>query len=110
MTGPLCLAVSSVHGAGPCPRRVGHAGECYWWIAWDGDAGWRVIVYSGDPYNRRRRCMGSFSAEPSTQDVAHLLRVISPLRKREVARRTPASEPEPSCTPVYDQREVVLSG
>lgn len=93
---------SKVVGAGPCPRARGHAGECYWWLAWEGDAGWRVIVYSGDAYNRQRRCKGSFIAEPDVRDVGHLLRVLSPLKKREVAKRTPASEPpSPRCTPLY---------
>ena len=96
----LCQRESSVHGAGPCPRGAGHRGECYWWLPWEGDAGWRVIVYSGQPYSRRRRCMGSFTSEPSIYDVNFLLKTLAPLRRREVARRSPASEPTPISRPV----------
>jgi hypothetical protein len=85
---------SSVHGAGGCPRAAGHEGDCYWWLPWeDGTGAWRVIVYSGEPQRRRRRCKGVFVDEPRLSDVARLLRTIAPMKRREVARRTPVSEP-----------------
>lgn len=101
----LCGLEASVLGSGGCPRQAGHGGECYWWLAWSGDAGWRVIVYSGTAYNRRRRCKGAFTSEPDIRDIAHLLRVLSPLKKREVARRTAESERQPRCKPEYTLEE-----
>lgn len=98
----LCGQPSSVHGAGACPRGWGHRGDHYWYLPWEDGRCWRVIVYSGEPYERERRCAGTFSAEPRAEDVAHLLRTIAPLRQLEVARRTPASEPPaPVSTQLY---------
>lgn len=69
---------------------------------WEDEQGiWRAIVYSGEPYDRQRRCTGAFTDPPTLEDVARLLQVIAPLKKREVARRTPVSEPMPRFRPVY---------
>lgn len=95
MTG-LCGLEPKVRNTGGCPRQAGHDGECYWWLAWEDGEGWRVIVYSGKPTGRRKRCKGRFTEKPDVRDVAHLLHVLSPLKKQEVARRTPDSEPPPS--------------
>lgn len=85
-----------VHGAQGCPRKAGHKGPCYWTIAWEEESGlFRVIVYSGPPEERRKRCKGVFSGPPSALDVHALLETLSPIRKREIGRRTPQSEPEP---------------
>lgn len=107
----LCGHPSDVYGAEPCPREAGHAGEHYWSLPWEEGSCWRVIVYSGAPYDRRRRCAGVFTAEPRAADIARLLRTIAPLRRAEVARRTPVSEPALVSTPLYpkpDMRGMVL--
>lgn len=94
-----CGRESVVHNAGGCPRYAGHSGECYWWLSWSSAGAWRVIVYSGDPRTRRRRCRGVFTAEPELEDVNQLVRTIAVLRKRELARCTPESEPQPEPGP-----------
>jgi hypothetical protein len=61
---------------------------------------WHVMVYSGLAEERRKRCKGTFSDRPTALDVHRLLKVVSPLKKRQVVRRTPESEPEPASQPV----------
>lgn len=90
-----------MHGARGCPRAKDHAGPCYWWIAWEEPACWRVIVYSGEPGERRRRCRGSFIGKPEMRDVNRLLLTLAPVKRMEVARRRPRSEPEPAVRPLY---------
>lgn len=101
----LCNAPTAVDGAQPCPRARGHVGEHYWWLTWEvGPRNWPAIVYSGEPEERRRRCRGRFLAVPDAGDVYLLLLTISPLKKRELARRTRASEPHGVSRPVKLQR------
>lgn len=104
----LCRRKSGVYGAGVCPRAHGHSSECYWFISWqDGRGIWHAIVYSGPPAGRRRRCRGTFTEKPGPILVNRLLRTLAPIKRLEVARRTPASEPAPvhaiplrvDCTP-----------
>lgn len=93
----LCRKPTDVHGAHGCPRQQGHGGEHYWWLEWDGDdSRWHVLVYSGAAQGRRRRCKGTFSERPTAPDVHKLLKTVSTLKKREIARRTPESEPYPA--------------
>lgn len=97
----LCWRSSDVHGAHDCPRKWGHEGPCYWWLDWEaGDGRWCVMVYSGEAQGRQRRCKGTFSAPPNARDVHKLLRTISPLKKLEIAHKTPVSEPQPHSRPL----------
>ncbi len=56
---------------------------------------WHIVVYSGPVEERRRRCRGAFTHEPTIFEVNRLLRTLAPIKRLEIARRTPASEPEP---------------
>jgi hypothetical protein len=97
----LCRLPTDVHGAHSCPRQWRHDGPCYWWLEWKGeDSRWHVMVYSGLAEDRRKRCKGTFAERPTAPDVHGLLKVVSTLKKRQVARRTPQSEPEPVTLPV----------
>jgi hypothetical protein len=78
----LCRTPSIVHGAGACPREAGHPGEHFWWIPFILGESWRVVVYSGDPYDRVTRCRGAFVREPDCGDVFWLLNLIAELRRR----------------------------
>lgn len=101
----LCNAPAAVEGAYGCPRTKGHQGVCYWWLAWEvGYKNWQAIIYSGEPYERRRRARGRFSAPPDASDIHMLLLTLEPLRKREQARRTPHSAPQPTSRPVRLER------
>ncbi len=92
----LCNAPTVVEGACPCPREKGHTGEHYWWLTWEiGPGHWKAVVYSGEPQERRRRCRGRFSAAPDAADVHMLILTVAPLKRAEVAARTPHSEPPP---------------
>jgi hypothetical protein len=98
----LCGAPTVVRGAKPCPRAKNHPGVHYWWIPWlDGRGEWRVVVYTGEPEERVRLARGVFCDSPSGQDVAELLRVLSPLKHAEKARRTPHSEPVGTSKALY---------
>jgi hypothetical protein len=94
----ICLRdpLPPVHGARGCPREAGHSGPHYWWLPWEDESGrWRVVVYSGPPEERVKRCRGVFWGEPTNADVNRLLQSIARIRRREISRRTPASEPPP---------------
>lgn len=93
---PLCGHDCGIHGAEPCPRAAGHSGDHLWWLCFEIDCTYHVIVYSGtNAYERRKRARGRFSDPPDITAVRHLLEQLSPLRRRELDRRTPVSEPEP---------------
>jgi hypothetical protein len=80
----LCGHPTDVEGARPCPREAGHGGDHYWWIPFEAfDRCWKVVVYSGPPKERVRRCRGTFVSEPDGFDVLWLLQLISRLRERE---------------------------
>jgi len=101
----LCNAPTVVEGAHGCPRTKGHAGQHLWWVTWEiGPGNWQAIVYSGEPQERTRRCRGRFSASPDAEDIHLLLLTLSPMRKREQARRTPHSAPEPVAGPMRVER------
>lgn len=86
----LCGRPARVHGAKGCPRRDGHRGEHYWWIPFEVGE-WRVVVYAGEPKERRRVCRGVFTEQPSSQDVYRLMQTLGRveavrLKRREHAR------------------------
>lgn len=82
----LCGEPTDVIGAGACPREHGHPGDCYWWIAFELGASWRVVVYSGEPQERVPRCRGAFVDDPGAGDVYWLLVLIAELNAREDRR------------------------
>lgn len=75
----LCGRPSRVHGAQGCPRPAGHRGEHLWWIPFEVGE-WRVVVYAGEPKERRRVCRGVFSERPSSHDVFRLLQTLARTR------------------------------
>lgn len=99
----LCHAPTKVIGAEPCPRRHGHRGPCFWWLAFECGGEICAIVYSGDPQERVRRARGRFLEEPTSADVARLLETIGELRQREIDRRErQRRNPQPVAGPWED--------
>ena len=100
-----CGTLSEVHGAEPCPREPQHPGEHFWWVPWQLGHGWRVIVYSGTPYSRVRRCAGGFTSEPTSSDVLELLHRLNLARQRERTIREQAlANPVPIVPPTEPPR------
>lgn len=96
----LCEHESGVYGAMPCPREAGHRGDHFWVLKWEfgGVDGWgcpddwRVLVFSGTPYDRRLRCRGRFTAEPELADVNFLLVALVAAHERQERMRRRALE------------------